>query len=113
MGNPRGGGGELMGLCQLPFLYYWVLFYKNEVYEQKISIKRVRNLSQNDGNGHFRDSNFQKFLGGLPPDPPRKCASFGARSAPLFDPLLNLLNISDAQQFFNLGISGEREGGLT
>ena len=30
----------------------------------KISIKRVRNLSQNAGNVHFRDSNFQKFLGG-------------------------------------------------
>ena len=30
----------------------------------KISIKRVRNLSQNAGNGHFKDSNFSKFLGG-------------------------------------------------
>ena len=47
----------------------------------KISIKRVRNLSQNAGNGHFKDSNFSKFLGGgmplVPPllkilDPPLK-----------------------------------------
>ena len=37
----------------------------------KVSIiKRVRNLSQNAGNGHFRGSNFQTFLGGMPPEPP-------------------------------------------
>ena len=29
-----------------------------------------QNLSQIAGNGHFRDSNFQTFLGGMPPDAP-------------------------------------------
>ena len=38
--------------------------------EVSISIKRVRNLSQNAGNGHFRDSNFQKFQGGHASRPP-------------------------------------------
>ena len=42
--------------------HFWIFFYKNEVYKQKISIKRVRNLSKSAGNGHFRDSNFQNFL---------------------------------------------------
>ena len=36
----------------------------------KMSIKRVRNLSQKAENGHFSDSNFQKFLRGMPSDPP-------------------------------------------
>ena len=34
------------------------------------SIKRVRNLSQNAGNGHFRNSNFQNLLGDHAPRPP-------------------------------------------
>ena len=51
----RSWGGGLGGTGRL--------FLKNEVYEQTICIKLVRNLSHNAGNGHFRDSNFQKFLG--------------------------------------------------
>ena len=51
--DPRGAWGA----CAPPFLEFLLFFYK-----QKITIKRVRNLSQNTGNGHFRDSNFQKFL---------------------------------------------------
>ena len=45
--DPRGsGGGETGGLCPpAPFLNF--VFYKNEVYKQKISITRVRHLSQN------------------------------------------------------------------
>ena len=57
MEDPRGGGGAGGPVRALFF------FYKSEVYEQKISIKRVRNLSRNTGNVHFIDSNFQKFLG--------------------------------------------------
>ena len=50
-------------------------FYKSEAYEQKISTKRVRNLSQSaPGNGHFRYSNFETFLGDYDPRPPRKIA---------------------------------------
>ena len=45
------------------FLQKWSLL-------AKISIKRVRNLSQNAENGHFRDSNFQNFWGGHPIRPP-------------------------------------------
>ena len=75
------GRRSLMGLCHPPFLYYYYFFYKNEVYEQKSSIKQVQNLSENDGNGHFRDSNFQKFPGG---HNPQKAYTFGGCSAPLF-----------------------------
>ena len=63
------------------------------------NIKRVRNLSQNAGKGHFRDSHFQKFWGEHAPSPPRKLA--------LPPPLkvMDPLEIPHAQQFFNLGIS--------
>ena len=52
-----------------PFLVFF-LITKNEVYEQKVSVKRVLNLSQNAGYGHFRNSNFQKFVGEHAPRPP-------------------------------------------
>ena len=54
----RGGskGGRAGGPVSHPLLEIFYI-YKSEVYEQKISIKRVRNLSQNT-----RDSNFQNFL---------------------------------------------------
>ena len=57
----QGGWGEGWGVCVStpPFLDFF--FYKNEVYEQEISIKRVQNLSQNARNGNSGDSNFQKF----------------------------------------------------
>ena len=45
-------------------------------------VKRVRNLFQNAGNGHFRDSNFQKFLGGIP-QTPQKARAIGRRCCPL------------------------------
>ena len=50
-----------------------------------MSIKQARNLSQNARNGHFRDSNFQNFLGGggMPLDPPRNLASSALVGAPL------------------------------
>ena len=49
------------------------------------SIKRVQNLSQNAGNVHFRDSNFQHFLGvGMPPDPPRKLTPSALVGVPPF-----------------------------
>ena len=49
--DPRGGGGEETGgLCPpAPFLNF--VFYKKEVYKQKIGITRVRHLSHS-----FRDS---------------------------------------------------------
>ena len=43
---------------------HYVLYY----------IKRVRNLTQNAGNGHFRHSNFQKFMREHAPRPPRNVA---------------------------------------
>ena len=39
--------------------FFGFFFYKNITYY----INRVQNLTQNAGNGHFRDSDFQKFLG--------------------------------------------------
>ena len=49
--DPGGGVGEVT-----------IFFKKKEVYEQELSIKRVRKLSQNTGNGHnFRDSSFLNF----------------------------------------------------
>ena len=98
MADPKGKGG--WGPVRPPpppllldffFFFFFFFFYKNEVYEQKVlcSIKRVGNLSQNAGNGHSRDSNFQKLA--LPP-PPLK--------------VLVPLEISHVQQFFNLDISG-------
>ena len=38
-------------------------FGLNEVYEQRNSIRRVQDLSQNAGNSQFGDLNFQKFVG--------------------------------------------------
>ena len=58
--------GGVLGACVS--LFGFLFFYKSEVYEQKISIKRIRNLSQNSGNGHFGDSNFQNFLESMSPD---------------------------------------------
>ena len=55
-GGSRGAGGPVFSHTPSPF--FGVLFYKGKVYEQNISIKQVWNLSQNAGNGHFRDSNF-------------------------------------------------------
>ena len=55
-GGGGWGGGWGPVIAPSPFLDYF--FYQNEVYEQKMSIKRVRNLSQNAGRGYFRDSNF-------------------------------------------------------
>ena len=64
---PASGGSKGAGLCPCPF--WGEFFHKSEVYEQKISIKRVRNFSQHSGNGHFRDSNFHKLLGKHAPNP--------------------------------------------
>ena len=36
---------------------------------KKISIKWVKHLSQNAGNDHFRNSNFQNFWGNMTPNP--------------------------------------------
>ena len=62
--------GGLGGLCLPPFLDF---FLQKRSLPAKISTKRVRNLSQNAGNGYFRDSNLQNFLGGggggMPPHP--------------------------------------------
>ena len=72
----QGEGGG-MGGSVLPL---WSYFYKSEVYEQKISIKRVRNLSQNAGLSDLRDSNFPKFL--EEHDTPRKLAPSALVGAP-------------------------------
>ena len=72
-----------------PFLEFF--FYKSEVEKQKTSIKWVRNLSQNAGNGHFRDSNVQKFLGVHAQNPPRKLAPSVLIGAPL--PFLKHLDL--------------------
>ena len=45
--------------CLCSSLFVVFSFYNSEVYEQKLSIERVRNQSQNAGNGHFRDSIFK------------------------------------------------------
>ena len=69
--DPRGWEG-LGDLCPPPPPLFGIFFffYKSEVYLAKISIKWVQNLSQNAGNGHFRDSKFQNFLGGGMPKTP-------------------------------------------
>ena len=69
MVDPKGGPG---GLCPPPPPphFFEFFFLQKRILLAKVSIKRVRNLSQNAGNGHFRDSNFQNFLG----DPPKKLA---------------------------------------
>ena len=93
MADPTGKGGWGPVHLLLGIFSFYFFFYKNEVYEQKVicSIKRVRNLSQNAGNGHFRDAHFQKFLGEHAPRPPRKFAP-SARVVPppplkVLDPL--------------------------
>ena len=55
----------------LPFrISSFFFFLQKRSLLTKISIKRVRNLSQNAGNGHFRDSNFAKFSWRHAPRPP-------------------------------------------
>ena len=55
--DPRGEG-----LGGFPPLFK-IFFYKNAVNKQKFSIELVQNLSKSAENSHFRDSNFQNFLG--------------------------------------------------
>ena len=49
---------------------FQIFFLQKRSLLAKISFKRAQNLSQNAGNGHFRDSNFQKFLGEHASTPP-------------------------------------------
>ena len=64
-GGSKGGG---MGdLCPPPFFFF---FFTKTKFTSKISTKQAQNLSQNAGNGHFRDSNFQKFMWEHAPRPP-------------------------------------------
>ena len=82
-----------------PFGFFF--FYKSKIYEQKISIRWVRNLSQNAGNGHFRDTNFQKFLGGACPQTPLENSRFWhSWCAP---PPLKVLDLSlfNVSHFYN------------
>ena len=58
--DPKGGGE---GCAPRPPFRNFFFLQKRSLLA-KISIKQVRNLYQNAGNGHFRDSNFQNFLGG-------------------------------------------------
>ena len=53
--DPSGGPGGPVP----PFLeFFFFFFLQKRSLLAKTSIKRVRNLSQNAGNGHFRDPNF-------------------------------------------------------
>ena len=76
MADPRGERGWGPKLPPPSFWIFFFFFLQKQVYEQKVicSIKRVQNLSQNAGNGHFRDSHFQNFLGEHAPRLPRKLA---------------------------------------
>ena len=99
--DPDSGFKGAGGLCA-PFLDSF-LFYRNEVYEQKISIKLVRNLSQNTGNGHLET----QIVGGACPQTPLENARFGLSLCPPLK-VLHPLEISHAKQFLNLGISADR-----
>ena len=74
--DPGGAWGPVP-----PFLD---LFFTKAKFTSKISTKRIQNLSQNAVNGHFRDSNFQKFLGEHAPRPPYKAHAFGTCWCPPF-----------------------------
>ena len=62
----RGAGGPWGACAPLPSWDFF-FFYQSVVYEQEISIKRVRNLSQNAGNGILKT---QIFRGNISPEPP-------------------------------------------
>ena len=51
-------------------VFFLLISLQKRSLRAKTSIKRVRNLSQNAGNGHFSDSNFKTFLGEHAPRPP-------------------------------------------
>ena len=76
----QGGWGALGSLCPPPSWDFF-FFYQSVVYEQEISIKRVRNLSQNAGNGILKT---QIFRGNISPEPPRKLAPSLLVGAPPF-----------------------------
>ena len=82
MADPKDGGGGGLGVFGLFFLQKRSLL-------ARISIKQVRNLSQNAGNSHFRDSNFQTFLEGMPPNIPTNLAPSALVGA---SPLLKILD---------------------
>ena len=107
MADPRGERGWGPVLPPPSFWIFFFFFLQKQVYEQKVicSIKQVRNLSQNAGNGHFRDSHFQNFLGEYAPRLPRKLAPSALIVPPPPLKVLDLLEISHTQQFFNLDIS--------
>ena len=55
LGGSRGAVGPVPPPVILEFFFF---FTKTKLTSKKISINRVRNLSQNAGNSHFRDSHF-------------------------------------------------------
>ena len=73
-------GGRGLGACACPFFGFFFFFFTKTKFTSKklyiVLIKQVRNLSQNAGNGHFRDSHIQSenFWGCMPPDFSRKLA---------------------------------------
>ena len=68
--DPRGGGGA-GGTVHPPLLKFFV-FKRTKFMSKKLVLNKYfnKNLSQNAGYGHFRDSNFQTFLGEHAPRPP-------------------------------------------
>ena len=108
MAAPRFGG--LGDPCPLPLPLLDFLSTKMKFTSKKIAFNKYEILNQKAGNGHFRDSNFQKKGGNMPPDYPRKFVSQRLLCPPppllkVLDPLLFWLELSHTQQFFNLGIS--------
>ena len=101
-----------LGACPSPpsFFVFFLFFYRNEVYKQKVICKVFQTstkfcfkmLEMAILETHI----FKNFWGGHAPDPPIKLVPLALIVPPPPLKVLDPLEVSHTQQFFNLGISG-------
>ena len=103
------GGRGAGGLCSLPPLFGFSSssFYKNKFTSKKLYVvlNEYKTCLKMLEMAILETHIFKTFWGSMPPDPPRKLAlsALVLPTSPL--KVLDPLEISHAQQFFNLGIS--------
>ena len=105
-----GGGRKGLGVCGLlSFLSFFSFFTKTKFTSKKVVLNEYEICLKLLQMAILETQIFKNFWGSMPPNPPRKLTSSALVVIPSFEgaeSALDLLEISHAQQFFNLGISG-------